>query len=516
MVSCKNPVLNGFYPDPSICRVGEWFYMVNSTFAYYPGIPVFRSRNLAQWKQIGNVLTRESQIPLKNCGHNEGIYAPTIRWHNGIFYVIATNVSGGGNFIVTAEDPKGPWSEPHFLKEADGIDPSLFFDEDGSCYYIGQRENSNGGKYFGDCEIWIQKLNPETFELEGEAHPVLNGFQKNAVWPEGPHLYKRNGYYYIFHAEGGTEQYHCEVVARSRNIFGPYEYARTNPILTHRHLGKKARITCVGHCDLTEDQAGNWYMVVLGCRPQGEKTFLGRETFLGKVEWEEDWPVVNPGIGLLQDELDLPGEKDGSLPENQNDNREYIFKDLPDMHLPPEFIMLRNPKQDAYILDKESGCLKLPAESVTLKDKASPSYVALRQPGHRFMAETDFALNGESGDWAGIAYVQDDKNHLRAEYGENGCVYVTACIKGKEKILEKRQTEKRSYQSLKICADGNQAEVWIKKENNWECVLKNIDVSYMSTEEAGGFTGCTVGMYVHSEQKCSNGFAQFYRLTINM
>lgn len=176
MITCKNPILSGFYPDPSICRVGEWFYLVTSTFAYFPGIPVFRSRNLAQWEQIGNILTRESQLPLQGCEHNEGIYAPTLRWHKGTFYLITTNISGGGNFIVTAKNPQGPWSESHFLENARGIDPSLFFDEDGTCYYIGQRENSRGGRYNGDCEIWIQKLDLQTFRLEGEAHPVLYGF----------------------------------------------------------------------------------------------------------------------------------------------------------------------------------------------------------------------------------------------------------------------------------------------------------------------------------------------------
>ena len=141
----RNPILSGFYPDPSICRVGEWFYMVNSTFAYFPGIPVFRSRDLACWEQIGNVLERNSQVSLEGCGHSEGIYAPTIRYYEGVYYVIATNVSGGGNFIVTARQPEGPWSEPYFLGEkAQGIDPSLFFDEDGSCYYIGQRKTPGG------------------------------------------------------------------------------------------------------------------------------------------------------------------------------------------------------------------------------------------------------------------------------------------------------------------------------------------------------------------------------------
>lgn len=518
MISCENPILKGFYPDPSICRVGEWYYLVNSTFAYYPGIPIFRSRNLAQWEQIGNVLTRESQVPLEGCGHNEGIYAPTIRWNKGVFYVITTNVSGGGNFIVTARDPKGPWSEPHFLKGAEGIDPSLFFDEDGSCYYIGQRENSKGGRYFGDCEIWIQKLNIESFELEGKAVPVLYGFQKNAVWPEGPHLYKRNGYYYIFHAEGGTEQYHCEVVARSRNIFGPYEYARTNPVLTHRHLGKKAEITCVGHCDLTIDEAGRWYMVTLGCRPRDGKTFLGRETFLANVEWEDDWPVINPGIGLLQSVVNLPGEKDMLMPESENIRREYIFENFSEAQLPPEFLMLRNPGPDAYVLDKNNKCLRIPAKAVTLKDKAVPSYIALRQSGHQFQVEADFALKGQAGDRAGIAYMQNDQNHLYLGYGEDGdrgCIYVTACINGEDKILAEKAVEKNIYQSLKLKVNKSRAEVWLKKGKIWECILKDISINHMSTEAAGGFTGCTVGMYVYSEQKQSKGFAQFYRFVIS-
>ena len=515
MISCKNPILNGFYPDPSICRVGEWFYLVNSTFAYYPGIPIFRSRNLAQWEQIGNVLTRESQVPLRGSGHNEGIYAPTIRWHEGTFYIITTNVAGGGNFIVTAKDPAGPWSEPYFLEEAEGIDPSLFFDDDGSCYYIGQRQNSDGSRYFGDCEIWIRKLNPETFELEGEAHPVLYGFQKNAVWPEGPHLYKRNGYYYILHAESGTEQYHCEVAARSRNIFGPYEYARTNPILTHRHLGSRAEITCVGHCDLTEDQAGNWYMVVLGCRPQDGKTFRGRETFLAKVEWEDDWPVVNPGIGMIQKEVELPGEKDTLMPESLSESREYLFKDLQEKQLPPEFLMLRNPDTDAYVLDNE--CLMLPAKAVTLKDKATPSYVALRQTSAQFLAETEFTLKGQPKDRAGIAYIQNDQNYLCVEYEEDesyGRVYVTACIGGENKILVERKTEIRLCQNLRLIVNKNCAEAWLKKGDIWECVLENIDISYMCSESAGGFTGCTGGMYTHSGEKQSSGYTKFYRFVL--
>ena len=166
MITCKNPILSGFYQDPSICRVGEWFYLVTSTFAYFPGIPVFCSRNLAQWEQIGNILTRESQLPLQGCEHNEGIYAPTLRWHKGTFYLITTNVSGGRNFIVTAKNPQGPWSEPHFWENARGIDPSLFFDEDGTCYYIGQRENSRGDRRLYLCHSMYQWNREDTCRKE--------------------------------------------------------------------------------------------------------------------------------------------------------------------------------------------------------------------------------------------------------------------------------------------------------------------------------------------------------------
>ncbi|OYP34205.1 glycoside hydrolase 43 family protein, partial [Lachnotalea glycerini] len=145
MITISNPILSGFYPDPSICRVGDDFYLVNSSFAYFPGVPIFHSKDMAHWEQIGNILDRNSQLPLKGCGHSQGIFAPTIRYFNGTFYMITTNVSGGGNFIVTTKNPKGPWSEPYFLGEdATGIDPSLFFDEDGSCYYVGTRPNPKG------------------------------------------------------------------------------------------------------------------------------------------------------------------------------------------------------------------------------------------------------------------------------------------------------------------------------------------------------------------------------------
>ena len=143
-IYAQNPIMPGFYPDPSICALGEDYYLCNSTFSYVPGLSLMHSKDLVHWEQIGNVLTRHSQIPLEGADHSQGLFAPTIRYHEGVFYVICTNVTHGGNFIVTAENPEGPWSEPHYLEDADGIDPSLFFEDDGKCYYIGTHPNPDG------------------------------------------------------------------------------------------------------------------------------------------------------------------------------------------------------------------------------------------------------------------------------------------------------------------------------------------------------------------------------------
>ena len=238
MVTAKNPILSGFYPDPSICRVGEDYYLVTSSFVYAPGVPIFHSRDLAHWEQIGNILDRPSQLCVENEEISRGIFAPTIRYHEGTFYMITTNVSHGGNFIVTAQDPAGPWSDPYYLgEEAVGIDPSLFFDDDGRCYYCGTRPNPEGVRYNGDWEIWIQELDLGTMKLKGRSMAIWKGAVKGCIWPEGPHIYKINGYYYLMHAEGGTGPEHSITIARSTELFKWFEGCPRNPIFTHRNLG---------------------------------------------------------------------------------------------------------------------------------------------------------------------------------------------------------------------------------------------------------------------------------------
>ena len=484
MITCKNPILSGFYPDPSICRVGEWFYLVTSTFAYFPGIPVFRSKNLAQWEQIGNILTRESQLPLQGCEHNEGIYAPTLRWHEGTFYLITTNVSGGGNFIVTAKNPQGPWSEPHFLENARGIDPSLFFDEDGTCYYIGTHPNPAGCQYDGDWYIWIQELDIENMKLVGEVHNVWNGAMRNIIWPEGPHLYKIGEYYYIMHAEGGTGPDHAVTVCRSKNVYGPYENNFCNPILTHRHLGRKYPICYVGHADLVKTINDEWYMVMLAVRPLEGYTTMGRETFLARVEWENDWPVVNPGVGRLTDTVEINLPKWTAYTAESN---EYVFSTMG--QLPPEFMVLRNADKSHYSLEKGKGLLML-FDTHTLKEQASPSYLALRQKHHHFMAKALLDVSNLSEDKrAGIAYVQNNLYNLRVEV--NGkMAEVILCEKGTDRRVISMPLQGSNPLEVSLEVDGLSAAVIIEGQKSPE-----VDIRTLSTEAAGGFTGCTVGLY---------------------
>lgn len=513
MIICKNPVLPGFYPDPSICRVGEDYYMVNSTFIYFPGVPVFKSRNLAEWSQIGHVLERESQMPVQGLTQSQGIYAPTLRFYDGKYYMITTNVPDGGNFIVTADQPEGPWSEPFYLGEAaQGIDPSLFFDEDGTCYYIGQRTKADS-QYFGDCEIWIQRLNTETMQLEGEPKAVLDGFQKKAVWPEGPHLYKKDDFYYILHAESGTEINHCIVVARSRNIWGPYEYCKANPILTHRHLGKKYPITCVGHGDLVDDGKGNWYMVMLACRPENGYTLMGRETFLARVEWEDGWPVVNPGVGRLEESVEIAEEKKGHRLSRIGARNHHVRYSFERKELQKQFIMLRNPGKDIYSLEERPGFLRLKMTKASLKDSDTCGYVAVRQQHAAYQAETLLEPKFKhENDCAGIAVLQNEDNQIRMEVFRHGTgmgIRLIARMNGENQVCGEQITGCTSEIQIKVMVHGLKAAFFWKNEEGWQSLAQDLNLAFLSTELAGGFVGCTVGMYASANGEDDGGYADY-------
>ncbi|HEY0041899.1 MAG TPA: glycoside hydrolase family 43 protein, partial [Flavisolibacter sp.] len=307
----SNPILSGFYPDPSICRVGNDYYLVNSTFSYFPGIPVFHSTDLVSWKLIGHVITREEQMDFTGKGVSRSIFAPTIRYHNGLFYVTCTMIDGKGNFVVTAKNPAGPWSNPTWLP-IDGIDPSLFFDGDGKCYITyNSIPPDNVSLYDGHRTIRINEFDYKNGKVLGENKIIVNGgtdLSKKPSWIEGPHIVKKFGHYYLISAEGGTGADHSVVAFRSKNIFGPYTSYEKNPILTQRHIkGRKHPITSTGHADLVELPDGRWYTVFLGTRPyEGDYYNTGRETFLTPVVWENEWPLINPGVEDLQYSYPVP------------------------------------------------------------------------------------------------------------------------------------------------------------------------------------------------------------------
>lgn len=374
MRNYANPILRGFYPDPSVCRVGEDFYLAASSFEYFPGVPIFHSRDLVNWRQLGHALTRPSQLPLGDAACSDGIFAPTLRWHDGLFYLITTNVRMAAldravNFYVTAADPAGPWSEPVVLDHG-WFDPSLFFDDDGSVYYT-RREGRT---------IVQARLTPDRRALAEAPRVIARGLCSNDI--EGPHLYKREGLYYLLAAEGGTGPGHLVSLRRGPTPWGPWESCPQTPLLTHRHLTPHA-IRYVGHAELFDDGRGGDWMVCLGTRHDPREGFhfhhLGRETFLAPVEWRDGWPVVNGGEPLaLAMQADLPTPHAWPVAPARDDF------DAPALR--PEWCHLRNPAAGAFSLAERPGYLRLRGGPATLDEDAAPSTVLRRLQDFDFTA----------------------------------------------------------------------------------------------------------------------------------
>ena len=292
----RNPILGGYYPDPAVTRVGSTYYLVNSTFAHWPGIPIHASSDLVHWRLIGHALADPSKVSFDGLGISRGVFAPSIHFHKGTWFIINTLVDAGGNFFVTAKDPKGPWSAPVWLKEIDGIDPSFFFDDNGKSYIVNNGPPEGTPQYNGHRAIWIQEFDLAANKLIGPRKVIVNGgvdIAKKPIWIEGPHLYRIKGWYYLMCAEGGTEAGHSEVIFRSKSPWGPFEPGPKNPILTQRDLpaDRADPVTNAGHADLIEMKDGSWWAVFLASRPYtGFRYDTGRETFLLPVTWRTAGP----------------------------------------------------------------------------------------------------------------------------------------------------------------------------------------------------------------------------------
>ena len=492
----NNPVIPGYYPDPSICRVGDDYYMVNSSFEYFPGVPISHSKDLVHWRQIGYCLTRESQLNLKKMRPSGGIYAPTIRYHDGTFYMVNTNVDGGGNFYVTAKDPAGPWSEPVWLDKAD-IDPSLFFDDDGVVYYC--RHVGQGDGYIGQTT-----LNLETGRLEGELKKIWGG--TGGIWAEGPHMYKINGRYYLMISEGGTSYDHSVTIARSDSPWGPFESDPNNPILTHRNR-PDSPVQALGHADIVETPDG-WWMVCLGIRPQGGRFHhIGRETFLASVTWnDEGWPVVN-GNGTLELTLpapNLPQKKWKKLPERDNFDSDKLAM---------QWNFLRNPYPDDFSLTARPGYLRLNGSGVTFSDQDSPAFVGRRQTDFNCTASTllEFEPKNENEE-AGLV--------VRTFDGFYYTIGVTLRDGKRQaflrKVIREKTVEPVQYVDiqpgpivLSIKASPLSYEFSCKSSTGGKKVLgtaltKDLSVEVIGFERGMCFTGAYFGMYASGNgQRCT-------------
>lgn len=516
----RNPILAGFYPDPSICRVGDEFFLVNSSFAYFPGVPIFRSRDLVNWTQIGNVLSRESQLKLAGHGVSRGIFAPSLRHHDGRFYMITTLVDTGGNFYVTAKDPAGPWSDPVWLPSVDGIDPSFFFDDDGKAYVINNGGPKDGkALYEGHRGIWIQEFDVKAGRMVGPRQLLVNGgvdITKKPVWIEGPHIYKTRGWYYLSCAEGGTSVNHSQVVFRSKSVWGPWEPWSGNPILTQRTqpAGRDNPVTCTGHADFVQLQDGSWWSVFLGCRAySGEYYNTGRETFLLPMTWtQDDWPMILPESQLVPLTLQAPrlgkdAAKAGSTPGSFPLTGNFSLKDpFNGAELAPWWLSLRFPASQFSRL--EQGQLILSALPGTLASKDKTAFLARRLQHQHCTAETELVMPLEQGLAAGLVAFQGENFHyfqgLRRASDSTLEVFVECCRDGKIQVLARaiipqpadgrlrlRFVQKVSTCSFEFSPDGE----------HWSVLLGSADAKLLSTNVAGGFVGAMLGLHARLESK---------------
>ncbi|MCC6498332.1 MAG: family 43 glycosylhydrolase, partial [Propionibacteriaceae bacterium] len=404
-----NPILAGCYPDPSICRVGADFYLVNSTFEYLPGLPVWHSTDLVSWELIGHVVTRAGQLDYDNIASSGGLYAPTIRHHDGSFWVVCTLVdqndaSRGGHFLMTATDAAGPWSDPVWL-DADGIDPSLFFDDDGRIWVHGTRLVREP-QWHHQTEVWLREFDPVAEALVGPEHILWNGAMLGVVWAEGPHLYKVDGTYYLLAAEGGTEFHHAVSVARSASVTGPYEGNRCNPILTHRHLGRGVDVVGPGHADLVQAADGSWWAVLLAMRTYGGYHYnLGRETFLVPVVWEDGWPVFAPGEGRVPARVEVPFA--GGLPSPAGAEQRAGLVPPDDLR----WTSLRRPASEFAVAHGDGWRLRVRPD--TLADATTPAFLGIRQQHRDVDVRAVLRAALHPGEEMGVVIRQSEDDHVR-------------------------------------------------------------------------------------------------------
>lgn len=509
-----NPILPGWYSDPALCTNGEGdYYLTTSTFSYFPGVPIFHSRDLMNWEQIGHVLDRPSQLQnMEGQKISGGIFAPGLSYNpaNKTYYMITTNV-GAGNFLVKTQNPAGDWSDPIMLPEVAGIDPSLFFDTDGKAYILNNDDApGNNPEYPGHRTVRMIEYDVTTDKCVGERRILIDKGcrpEEKPIWCEGPHMYNINGTYYLMTAEGGTGDWHSEVIYRSDSPWGPFKAYEGNPILTQRTLAKdrKAPITCAGHADLIQAKEGDWWAVFLACRPIGNKfENLGRETYIVPVTWTPDgWPEIVKEGALVPRIV----KREGVTRNVTTSGNFSVYTAFNTTELGDEWMTLRHPGTDLYSLTEHPGCLSLCCAPVHTGDKSCPAFVSRRVQHHEYEAATTMAFIPQNeNEYAGMVVFKDETHqYMICRSLENGrhTVWVgQVSDNGMEMVASAVIPADVATLGLRIRSTGECIAFDFSCGNNgeWRKLAGNLDASYTSTANAGGFTGTNIGLYASSKR----------------
>ena len=510
-----NPILSGFYPDPSIIRVAEDYYLVTSSFAYFPGLPIFHSKDLVSWHQIGYAMDRKEQLDLTGAGVSRGLFAPAISYHDGLYYITCTLVDKGGNFIITAKDPKGPWSNPTYLPQVNGIDPSLYFEDDQAYILYNSIPPDNVSLYNGHRTIRMYPLDKDSLKTKEQEIILINGgtdLSKQPVWIEAPHVLKKDGWYYLYCAEGGTGYNHSEVVFRSKSLTGPYLSYPNNPILTQRDLdpARKDPVTSTGHAQLVETAAGEWYAVFLGCRPYDDGHYnTGRETFMTPVQWIDGWPIINPGFKTIQSQYPWPKIDGPNFTSRINEfaTNQLFFDHFDGTELNKRYTFLRTPTKKFYRVKKSKLTLEL--DSNTCSGKNPIAMVADRQNHLSGYVTTRMQFQTlAANEQAGLIVFQNENHYYFMCKSADNARPVVQLYKGPGNdrkadgptlltSIPLRKKNSAIIFKIEVNDQGYNFYYSVKK-GEWLLLRSDMDRTFLSTETAGGFVGCMYGMYATS------------------
>ena len=475
----QNPIVPGFYPDPSVCEANGKYYLVCSSFQYFPGVPLFESDDLINWNQIGHVLTRPSQVQLAHVPSSGGVFAPTIRFHEGRFYMVTTNDTTHENFYVWTDDIRGEWSDPVTIDQG-GIDPSLLFDE-GHVYFLSNGADENGVGGVTQCEIDIatgRKLTPSRCIWQGNGGRYL----------ESPHMYHIGGWYYLMAAEGGTEYGHMVVLARSQTPWGPFTSCPYNPILTNRNKAPGI-IQGIGHGDLIQARDGSWFLLTLGFRQihvWQPYHHLGREVFLTPARFGGDGWLYCGRDGTTEEFYEIASD----VPQRRK--TDYTFANT-DWHI--DWCALRKPDWANY--DFADDHLTLRGGSDTL-DQPIPTFLALRQ--RAFDMELRVRVTAQGNGEGGVTVYSTELEHYDAAIRRAG--------DGWEVVLKLNIGGIRHVQTAIPLPEGT-AEFIIRADSlhydfylctaNGEVHLGAGMSKYLSNEVSSPFTGVVLGLYAQGQ-----------------